>query len=145
MRVRPISFRDACTFVRRHHRHHGPPQGCKFCLAVVAAGNVVGVVIVGRPVARRLDDGLTAEVTRCCTDGTKNAASKLYAAARRVAMAMGYARILTYTLQDEQGTSLKAAGWRCTGTSPGSSWSVPSRIRQDKHPLGRKARWETGV
>jgi hypothetical protein len=141
LKIRPISFADACAFVDAHHRHHRKPQGHKFSLCVQVDGKVVGVVIVGRPVARRLDDGLTLEVTRLCTDGTPNAASKLYGAARRVAGAMGYERVVTYTLDEEPGSSLFGAGWTLDGVTDGRSWSVPSRPREDKHPLGIKKRW----
>lgn len=98
--------------------------------------------MVGRPVARRLDNGWTLEVTRCCTDGAKNAASMLYATAWRAARALGYRRLITYTLEEEPGTSLDAAGWKNIGMTPGKSWSVPSRPRIDTHPLGQKKLWE---
>jgi hypothetical protein len=101
--------------------------------------------MAGRPVARRLDDGLTLEVTRLCTDGTANACSILYAACRRVAKAMGYKRIITYVLKDESGTSLKASGWVMTQQCDGGSWSVPSRPRRDKHPTTPKTRWESDL
>jgi hypothetical protein len=142
LEIRPIGFRDACAFVATHHRHHRPPQGHKFSLAVFADSKLAGVAIIGRPVARRLDDGLTAEVTRLCTDGTKNAASKLYGAARRVAMAMGYRRVITYTLASEPGTSLFAAGWDAVRTTAAQGWSRPSRRRDDRHPITEKVRWE---
>lgn len=139
----PITQRKAFAFIAEHHRHHLPPRGAIFCIAAAdESGHVVGVVTVGRPVARMLQDGYTAEVTRCCTDGTHNAASMLYAAAWRAARAMGYRRMLTYTLQDETGTSLVAAGWKVKYQTSGGSWSVPSRPRIDKHPLGPKTLWE---
>jgi hypothetical protein len=140
--LQPITYEEACEFIRRHHRHHLPPQGWKFGVAVNDGAQVVGVVTVGRPVARRLNDGWTLEVTRCCTDGTKNAASMLYGAAWRAAKALGYRRLITYTLGEEPGTSLWAAGWRVVGQSPGRSWNVPSRPRVDRHPLGQKTLWE---
>lgn len=96
----------------------------------------------GRPVARHLDDGRTLEVTRCVTDGTPNACSALYGAAWRVARAMGYHRLITYVLASESGGSLKASGWKELYKTPGRSWSVPSRRREDKHPLGQKTLWE---
>ena len=143
LEVQPIAFDEAVAFIEQHHRHHVPPVGWKFGIAVNDGENVVGVVTVGRPVARSLDDGLVLEVTRCCTDGAKNAASMLYAAAWRAARAMGYHRLITYTLADtEPGTSLTAAGWRVIHSVPGRSWSCPSRPRVDKHPLQRKLCWE---
>lgn len=140
--LQPITYAEACEFIRQHHRHHLPPQGWKFGLAVNDGKNIVGVVCVGRPVARRLDNGYTLEVTRCCTDGAKNAASKLYAAAWRATRALGFKRLITYTLAAETGVSLKAAGWRVLYQTKGESWNKPSRPRIDKHPLGQKSLWE---
>lgn len=142
MTLKPISFRTACAFVAEHHRHHRPPQGCKFSLGAFAGDELLGVVIVGRPVARNLDDGWTAEVTRLCTKGDRNVASFLYGAARRVCQAMGYRKVLTYILADEPGTTLRAAGWTQTAESGGGSWSRPSRGRTDKAPLDQKVRYE---
>lgn len=138
----PISFSDAADFVQLHHRHHTPPAGHKFSLAALAEDKLVGVVIVGRPVARRRDDGRTLEVTRLCTNGHKNACSFLYGAAARAAFALGYSRIGTYILKREPGTSLIAAGWKLIGETPGRSWSVPSRLREDKHPIEPKLLFE---
>lgn len=145
LEIQPITFDEACEFVRRHHRHHVPPQGHKFSIAVNDGEKVVGVIIVGRPVARYLDDGWTLEVTRCCTDGTKNACSMLYGAARRAAWALGYRRLITYTLKKEPGTSLLAAGFKEIGLRGGMSWNRPGRPRVDKHPLGQKRLWEAKV
>lgn len=138
----PITFRQACDFILEHHRHHLPPQGYLFGVAVSDGKRIVGVATIGRPVARRLQDGFTAEVTRCCTDGTKNAASMLYAAAWRAARAIGYRRLITYTLATEKGTSLQAAGWKEIGRAGGGSWNVPSRPRKDKAPIEQKTLWE---
>lgn len=140
--VQPIRFAEAAEFVRRWHRHHLPPQGWLFGIGCNDGEKVVGVVTIGRPVARMLDDGYTAEVTRCCTDGTEHVASKLYAAAWRACRAMGYRRLITYVLKEETGTSLRAAGWKALYQTDGGSWSVPSRPRVDKHPLGQKTLWE---
>ncbi len=95
-------------------------------------------VYVGRPVSRRRDDGATLEVTRLCTIGAKNACSFLYGAAARATFALGYKRIGTYILKREPGTSLVAAGWKLIGETPGKSWSVPSRPRDDNHPIEPK-------
>lgn len=145
LKIRPISFRDACAFVDQHHRHHRRPQGHKFSLCVMDDGQLAGVVIAGRPVARNADNGLTLEITRLCTDGTANAASKLYGAARRVAGAMGYEKVITYTLAEEPGSSLLGAGWKLSGESKGGSWSRPTRSRQDQHPTTPKKRWEAAA
>ena len=138
----PTTLREANAFVAQHHRHHPPVRGCIVSLAVALGGAVVGVAIIGRPVARRLQDGYTAEVTRVCTDGTTHAASKLYGAAWRVVQQLGYRRLVTYTLTTEPGTSLKAAGWKCYGQAGGGSWSRADRPRVDVSPTQLKLRWE---
>ena len=135
--VSPISFAEACAFVERHHRHHKPPIGHLFSLAVADdTGTVVGVVIIGRPVARHLQDGFTVEVTRSATDSTPHANSCLYGAAWRAAKAMGYRRLITYTQDGESGASLRAAGYRVVAQRPPrKGWSTPSRPRVDTHPV----------
>jgi|TARA_R100001129_G_scaffold154590_1_gene117361 hypothetical protein len=138
----PITLREANRFVEQHHRHHQPARGCRFCVAVAQDDEVVGVAIITRPVARRLDDGWTAEVSRVATDGTRNACSKLYGAAWRAARALGFRRLITYTLPEEGGASLRGAGWRCVGEAGGGSWSRRDRPRVDLHPLQQKLRWE---
>lgn len=140
--VAPIDFTQAAAFVLEHHRHHTPPAGHKFSLAAMRGETLVGVAIIGRPVARGRDDGLTLEVTRLCTDGTKNACSFLYGAAARAAFALGYRRIGTYILKREPGTSLAAAGWKLIGEVKGRSWSCKSRPRTDKHPTEPKLLFE---
>lgn len=140
--LQPITFREACAFIRKHHRHHKPPQGHLFSVAVNDGEKVVGVVVIGRPVARMLQDGFTAEVTRCCTDDTPHVASKLYGAAWRAARALGYRRLITYTLATEAGTSVRAAGWREVGKAGGGQWSRPSRHRVESTTDGQKVLWE---
>jgi hypothetical protein len=138
----PITLADANAFVQRHHRHHPPVVGHKFSLAAAKGGQIVGVAIIGRPVSRVRDDGVTLEVTRLCTDQTRNACSFLYGAAARAAFALGYRRIDTYTLPSEGGASLRAAGWQLVGERGGGSWSRPARHRVDCHPLQVKWLWE---
>ena len=142
LELQPITYAEACAFIKAHHRHHLPPQGWKFGIALNDGEKVVGVITVGRPVARKTDDGWTLEVTRCCTDGTKNAASMLYGAAWRASKALGYKRLITYTLKEEPGTTLKAAGWKELYTSPGGAWIHSGRPRANTHPLGQKTLWE---
>lgn len=140
--VERIDLAEANTFVAQHHRHHRPVVGHIFSIGAAINDRIVGVAIVGRPISRRRDDGVTAEITRLCTDGTKNACSFLYGASARAAFALGFKRIGTYILASEPGTSLAAAGWRLIGETPGHSWSVPSRPRVDKHPLQAKLLFE---
>lgn len=139
----PITFRDAVAFVKEHHRHHRPPQGHKFSIGVTDEdGTLRGVAMVGRPVARMNDDGVTAEVIRVATDGCQNACSALYGAAWRSARGMGYRRLITYTLPEEGGASLRGAGWKLIGEAGGGKWNRKSRPRNDDHPTQLKIRWE---
>lgn len=147
LELQPIDQGEAFEFINRHHRHHIAPVGSKFQIAVNDGVKVVGVIVVGRPVSRHLaSNQFCAEVTRCCTDGTRNAASMLYAAAQRAARAMGYRRLITYTLVTESGASLRAANFRVLYTTPGKSWNVPTRPRVDKHAVGQKRYlWEVAL
>jgi hypothetical protein len=138
----PVDLRVANQFVKALHRHHRPVVGCKFCVGLSDGSNLRGVLIAGRPVARHFDNGYTIEVNRCCTDGVKNGCSMLYGAARRAALALGFQRIITYTLPEESGVSLKASGWTFCGEAGGGSWSCDSRPREDKHPIGIKWLWQ---
>ncbi len=133
LRTVPVTFAQACQFVAAWHRHHGPPVGHKFSIGVADEHDtLVGVAVVGRPVARHLDDGLTLEALRVATDGHKNACSLLYAAAWQAARALGYRRLVTYTQAGESGASLRAAGWRIVAARPPApGWSRPSRARAD--------------
>jgi hypothetical protein len=144
MNIRPISLKQAQAFVREHHRHNKPPVGHKFSVGLFQGDVCIGVAVAGRPVARMLDDGLTLEVTRTCTDGTKNANSKLYGAIVRAATALGYRRCITYTQADETGASLRGAGWTPVAQlAPRAGWDVPSRPRADIQSGGiPRIRWE---
>lgn len=141
----PISIKDAKRALRRWHRHHAhDPSKALFAVAVAEMGEEepCGVAIIGPPVARMLENGWTAEVVRVATDGTHNACSKLYGAAWRAARALGYKRLITYTLAEEGGASLRAAGYTLVGEAGGGSWSRTNRPRFDKHPMQTKIRWE---
>lgn len=142
MTIERLELGEANAFVREHHRHHKPVIGHLFSIGAALDGVIVGVAIVGRPVARGRDDGVTAEITRLATDGTRNACSFLYGATARAAFALGFKRIGTYILATEPGTSLSAAGWRQIGEVRGRSWSCPSRPRVDKHPTQGKLLFE---
>lgn len=140
--VVPVTRDDALTFLERHHRHSKRPQGYRFALAAAIGDDVVGVSIVGRPVARYMDDGWTLEVLRCCTDGTPNACSFLYGASWRATRALGYRRLITYTLASEPGSSLRASGFRVVDEVRLRSWDRPLRPRVVKHELAQRLRWE---
>lgn len=139
----PLRLATAHELVRRWHRHHKPTPGGLFAIGVAEEGSLVGAVVVGRPVARHLDDGTTAEVVRCVTDGTKNASSMLYGAAWRAWRAMGGHRLVTYTLPAEGGASLRGAGWRIVHetTARPRGWDTPSR-RRPANPQSAKWLWE---
>lgn len=138
----PVTLREAHAFVDRIHRHHRRSRGGCFAIGAAKAGSVVGVAVVGRPVSRMLQDGYTAEVTRLCTNGARNACSFLYSACWRAARAIGYQRLITYTLPSEGGASLRAAGWRLIGQRGGGAWNRADRPRVDLHPTQPKLRWE---
>lgn len=144
LHITPCTIREARAYVDAHHRHHGAPQGALFAVAVSDAFKVRGVAICGRPVARALADGWTVEITRCCTDGAWNACSMLYGAARRAALALGFKRVITYTLSTEGGSSLRGAGFQTVADVRGKTWNCPQRPRVDTHPLQDKLRWESG-
>jgi hypothetical protein len=145
----PVTIGEAREFVDRHHRHHSAPVSGLFAVAVAYSvpdgqPGIVGVAIVGRPVARAYQDGYTAEVTRCCTLGTFNAPSMLYGAAWRAARALGYRRLITYTLKTEPGTSLLSSGWRVVGETRARSWAADSKARPrvDRSPPAQRRLWE---
>jgi len=142
----PLSLDAANEFILKHHRHHKPVVGHKFSIGAMFDNKLVGVAIVGRPVSRiRQHDKLTLEVTRLCTDGTKNACSFLYGASAKAAFALGYKRIGTYILKSESGVSLNASGWKLISEVKGRSWSCPSRKRIDKHPTVDKVLYQVQI
>ena len=146
--VMPTSLEQANAFVGMLHRYHKPVQGHKFSLAVADVERKVrGVAIVGRPVSRHLDDGWTLEVNRCCTDGARNACSMLYGAAWRAAKALGYKRMITFTLPEEGGASMRAAGWRLVRTADTqANWKRDGReYDEKKYIFGAKTLWEATV
>jgi hypothetical protein len=145
--IRPCTLKQAQEYITLHHRHHKRPVGWKFGISCWDDDVLVGVIVVSRPTARMSDDGLTAEVTRCCTDGTKNACSMLYGAAWRASKAMGYHTLITYILDSEQGTSLRAAGWTYVYTTRDrpKGWDTPSRRREVHAPTEAKQLWRVGV
>ena len=147
--LQPLELKDAQIFVNQYHRHNIAPHRDKFRIGLNDGQKLIGVVMVGRPVARHTDDGWTLEVLRCCVlEGYKDACSMLYATAWRATRAMGYKRLITYTLISEPGTSLKAAGWKVIGETKArpNGWNTPSRPRvmPEKYPTEQKTIWEIG-
>ena len=109
--IKPIHLKQANSFVKKYHRHNLPTVGGKFAISCYNNDEICGVAICGRPTARNADNGETLEIYRNCTDGTKNACSKLYGACVRIAKEMGYKKVITYTLQSENGASVRASGF----------------------------------
>lgn len=153
MRAVPVELKEANAFVDVLHRHHSPVARDKFRVGCEVGGVLVGVVQVGRPLARALCDGKTLEVLRLCSNGDRNVCSFLYSRAARIAKEMGYEKIITYILEDENGASLKASGWHKEADVRGHSWDTPSRRRdmdtqlslfsdrEEKYPTQNKQRW----
>lgn len=137
-----IELKDANAYVTEHHRHHKAVRGHRFSLACYENGRLCGVAIVGRPRSRHIDQHMTVEVLWLCTDGTRNACSKLYGACRRAARALGYSRLITYILDGEKGKSLLASGFSYCYTNKGGSWNQPGRPRTDKAPVCPKHLYE---
>lgn len=143
--------REVFAAVDQHHRHHDAPQGWRFGLAVWNGPVRVGVAVVGRPVSQALQNAEpgTVEVTRVCTWGhpalRRNASSKLYGAACKEARARGFDKVITYTLEEEDGASLRASGFKPVAVTRGGSWSRSGRPREDKAPTGPKTRWERAL
>lgn len=150
----PLSLKEASAYVDELHRHHNHAVRDKYRVGAEINGELVGVVQVGRPVSRYLDDGKTLEVLRLCSNGSKDVCSFLYSRAARIAKELGYEKIITYILESEPGTSLLASGWHCEEKQAGGgSWSKPSRPRElveaqvsffptkTKYPTTKKQRW----
>lgn len=146
LRARLTTLREANAFVAQHHRHHRPARGARVVLGVKnELSQLVGVALVGRPVSRELQRQDVLEVTRLATDGTPNACSFLLARAREAAGAMGAAKLVTYTLPEESGASLRGAGFALHGEAGGGSWSRAGRRRGNHAPLQTKLRWEAAL
>jgi len=154
MRLVPITLAEAKRFISEHHRHNDPPTGWRAGVGLSDGDKLIGVGVLSRPLARMSDDGFTAEVTRVAVEeGHKNANSMLYGALARMAWAMGYDRLLTYTLPDESGASLRASGWICEGKAGGGDWATDTQPKRQnasdktylffkpKMPVGEKVRW----
>lgn len=156
MEAIPIELKEAQSYIDAHHRHHKAAHRDKFRIAAVDnSKNLIGVMQVGRPVSRELDDGRTLEVLRLCTESKeKNVCSFLYSRAARIAKELGYKKIITYILETELGTTLKASGWHLEKDGVGGgTWNTPSRPREmqpvqlslfeekEKYPICKKQRW----
>ena len=145
--VVPLTRTKARAFVWTHHRHNGAGQPADVLrCGLVVDGDLVGVAYACLP-HHQLDDGFTLEIARVCTLGTRNACSKLYGALARAAGALGYLTLYTYTLEEEDGASVKAAGfvfdgWTDPRTDRGGRPRYTENLLGEKtRPEGRKTRW----
>jgi hypothetical protein len=142
MKIIPVELKKANEFIESLHRHHKKAQGHRFSIGVEKDGVLVGVACVGRPVARNTNSNEVLEVTRLCTDGTKNACSMLYSAAARIGKELGYKKIQTFILDSEPGISLKASGWGFDGVSSGGQWKhTDGKPRRTDQPTCPKHRY----
>lgn len=139
MRIIPVTFRFAKAYIAGHHRHNPNVVGCKFAIGCQGDEGILGVAVCGRPVSRYLDDGETLEINRVCTNGARNACSMLYGACCRIAKEMGYRKIITYTLQSEDGASVKASNFVCDGEAGGTHWT--GERDRGGLPAEMKVRW----
>lgn len=150
----PVSLTEARAYIDENHRHHIAAKVDKYRVGAEEDGEMVGVAQCGRPVSRILDDGMTIEVLRLCTNGNRNVCSFLYSRCARIAKELGYTKIITYILESESGVSLKASGWHCEKENVGGgSWDRQSRPREleevqmslfpqkQKYPTEKKQRW----
>lgn len=147
--LKPIEFREAAAFVDKYHEHNEAPRGWKFGRGIWNGPQLIGVVTVGRPVARAIDASTTLEVNRVCVSRRVpgplrwNACSMAYGWAAREAEKKGFRKIITYTLESEPGTALRAAGWipeHKTRRRP-KGWNCKSRPRKETTPTEAKIRW----
>lgn len=147
LQVTPIEWAVARDFIARHHRHCKKPRGWRFGAGVMNGGDLIAAVIVGRPVARMLDQSRIVEVTRLCVRqdlprGLEwNACSLMYGWAAREAKKRGFERVITYTLASEAAATLRAAGWQADSITKGRKWDAPSRPRGDNTSTEDKVRW----
>lgn len=146
MKIIPLTFKQACEFISKHHRHHRPTVGCKFSIGLISdEKELIGCAVCGRPVSRYLDNGLTCEINRLCVlEGYRNACSMLYGACCRTAKSMGYELIITYILESENGASLRASNFICDGIAGGIHWTG-ARNRNQSIPHQMKTRWHRSL
>ena len=144
--IAPITLKEANIFVKAHHRHHDSVTGCKFAIGlyktIKGQDTLIGTAICGRPVSRLLDDGYTLEINRLCVTEDGNCCSMLYGACSRIAKEMGYRKIITYILESEPGTTLKASNFTleddCCG---GKNWTGSRKRNRNTAPEEMKQRW----
>lgn len=151
LEIRPIEWAAARAFVAHHHAHCRPPVTWRFQTAVYNGRTLLGVALVGNPVARALNRRGIVEVNRLCIRRDTpealrwNAASMLYGWCAREAARLGWRKIITYTRADEPGTSLVAAGWTRDGPVRGRGWHSARRARSNTNSWIGKVRWSRQI
>lgn len=143
----PLKRDEANAYVKEHHRHNAPVTGDLFRVGLRYGDEIVGVAMVGRPISKELQnrEPQTCELLRLCVrDGApRNAIRTLHGAVLRAAWALGYNRVITYTLASESGNTLRDAGYRTLGEKrKGRSWNTRSRPRIDGHKIADRLFWE---
>jgi len=141
MNVVRVELKEANEFIESNHRHHKKVLSHRFSLGVQNKGSLIGVAICGRPVCRKTDQKMVLEVTRLCTDGTKNACSFLYARAAKIATLMGFEKIQTFILESENGSSLMASGWSFESVTKVGNWNSRDNRREEEHLKGPKKKY----
>lgn len=146
LRVVSCTVKAARRFVAEHHRHLPKFQGGLFACALMdGGGRVRGVAVAGNPARVWTAPGGVGTarlvVTRVATDGVAQGCSMLYGAMCRAARALGWLEVWTYTLPEEPGTSLRAAGFQDMGLTDGGEHDRPSRRRKPAVRADRKRRW----
>ena len=148
-KIVPLSLKEANEFVTTHHRHNKKTAGHKWSTGLMYQDELVGVAIVGRAISRHMDEKYTVEILRLCIKdpAPKNACSFLYSKVWRIWQTMGGKKIITYTLDEESGASMRAVGWKKAGTTTpvkeGKGWTNRGKGRIWQ-PVNSKLkyRWE---
>ncbi len=120
------------SFILKYHRHIDVIQGHRFSIGCMCKEKLVGIAVAGRPISMHYDQSKIIEITRLCTDGTKNACSFLYSSCAKAAKYLGYKRIQSYILESELGSSLKASNFIYSHTSEIPRWNKYKRNKDDK-------------
>ena len=142
----PLTLKDANKFVNQYHRHNKDCRGHRFSIGAIYKDELVGVAIIGRPIARKIDQKVIAEVLRNCVkpDAPKGTCSFLYAKAIQAWQVLGGKKIITYTLETEKGSSLKAVSFKDVSKTPVFKYgwtNRKNRILPETQKV-RKVRWE---
>lgn len=147
----PVTLDQALAFIREHHRHaKSRPASWRFGVGVRLGDDLVGVGVAGNP-PRMLDDGQTISIVRVCTDGTPNACSMIYGSLCRAARALGFRYAVTYTLESEEGASLRASGFHIDGAVRAREWHggraryQGNLLGEATRPVEAKVRWKRAI